>query len=215
MQAAPGQPLKVHTAYNATAGVTTDLVDVLKQKANEYPGVSFAELVGLYIFGINNPSQSSGTYAQLIQDAHQYIVHSLIPNGYVSLNDSDLKSVVADIRSEAAAGQTVLLVPHSQGNLYANSAYAELTSGEYPLPPGSLGIMGVASPASYVANKGNYQTSNNDLVIESLRGLYPMTLLPKFMDQGVRTGCLGAQFHQYLHEPRVGRAGIYYQQDKG
>ncbi|MDD3267645.1 MAG: hypothetical protein PHC75_10770, partial [Burkholderiales bacterium] len=71
----------------------------------------------------------------------------------------------------------VLLVPHSQGNLYANSLYQHLTTKE-GYNQQNLSIFGIASPASQnlgtdisrsaYGNEG-YITSNNDGVINSLR----------------------------------------------
>lgn len=53
-----------------------------------------------------------------------------------------------------------LLVPHSQGNLYANSAYALLTQGTAAVPAKSLAIVGVATPAAFVAGaNGRYVTT--------------------------------------------------------
>jgi hypothetical protein len=62
----------------------------------------------------------------------------------------------------------ILLLPHSQGNLYANQLYNYLTStGNYDSQ--QLRIFGIATPANEISGSGDYVTSSNDLVINGLR----------------------------------------------
>lgn len=58
----------------------------------------------------------------------------------------------------------VVLVAHSQGNLYANEAYNILVYGQNPVPPSSISIVSVATPASAVAGNGPYTTLSEDLI---------------------------------------------------
>ena len=171
-----GKRLKVHLAYNVTRGYLTDLVDTYEQKKNEFPGVTFAQFIAAFITATNLTETLPAASQALLAYVRNYISNAMANSAYVSLNDIDLASIAADIRSEAQGGQTVLLVPHSQGNLYANSAFAQLTNGPNALASGSIGIMGVASPATFVAGHGTYITSTNDLVIGGLRLQYPLTL---------------------------------------
>ncbi len=71
----------------------------------------------------------------------------------------------------------VLLIPHSQGNLYANNLYKKLTTDE-GYNQSNLSIYGIASPAAsnlgdYISktsyNNPGYITSSNDGVINGLR----------------------------------------------
>jgi hypothetical protein len=78
-----------------------------------------------------------------------------------------------------------LLIPHSQGNLYANAMFVALTS-TYHMNTNRIAIYGIASPAN--SNKGDwiariaqqflmknvtsYTTSANDLVIGGLNSLH-------------------------------------------
>ena len=73
--------------------------------------------------------------------------------------------------SDLAAGRRVFLVAHSQGNLFANSALAAL--GRYR---GSIGMVGVASPASTVVDGSPYLTATDDVVVNAVRALLPSTL---------------------------------------
>lgn len=71
----------------------------------------------------------------------------------------------------------VLVVPHSQGNLYTNAAFDSVYAGPPPIPaPGSLKIVGVATPDDVVKGSGRYRTSSTDLLINAIRLTLPATL---------------------------------------
>jgi hypothetical protein len=155
-------------AYNPTQGALLDLVDVFAQKLNEYPGATFAMIVRAFLGRVRNPLPET-----LADELQRILIERIRGTGYVSLNDADLARVVDRIRSQRMDGAKTLLVPHSQGNLYANSAYAVLTQAAInPVPTKSLAIVGVASPASFVAGtNGRYVNSRQDLVLYGLRKL--------------------------------------------
>jgi hypothetical protein len=72
----------------------------------------------------------------------------------------------------------VVVVPHSQGNLYANAAY-DAAVGPSPAPApvaGALKIVGVATPDILVKGNGRYRTSTGDLLIAAIDVLLPSTL---------------------------------------
>lgn len=74
----------------------------------------------------------------------------------------DLADQVAYYKRKIAEGNKVVLVPHSQGNFFANQAYGNLNGEESQ----SLGIVSVANPDSYVASGDQYYTTLiNDTVI--------------------------------------------------
>ena len=106
---------------------------------------------------------------QLLQDSiAQYHVNKIKDYGYVGYNDSDLQSILTDIRSDMTAGQKILLIGHSQGCLYANEIFSKLTTGIDAIAKTAVGIVAIASPADYVV-KGGYLTSTNDQIIGLLR----------------------------------------------
>jgi len=80
----------------------------------------------------------------------------------------DLNNMLTDL-SQKLKTQKVLFVAHSQGNFYANDIYNKTASKEGGIPKESLGIYGIASPASYVAGGGKYITSSNDGIINLIR----------------------------------------------
>lgn len=75
-------------------------------------------------------------------------------------------------------GKRVVIVAHSQGNFYANTAYDGLVQ-QYPGYANRLGIVAVATPDSRVAGGGQYITVPEDAVIAAVRGVYPGTLPAK------------------------------------
>lgn len=83
-------------------------------------------------------------------------------NSYVV--DFDLQVHVAQYRAQISAGSKVIAVAHSQGNLYANSAFSTLSSGFNAVPPDTFAIVAVATPASFVAGSGPYTTLVEDFI---------------------------------------------------
>jgi hypothetical protein len=141
-------------------------------------------IVRAFLGRVRNPLPEA-----LADELQRILIERIRDTGYVSLNDGDLALVVDRIRRQRANGAKTLLVPHSQGNLYANSAYALLTQGPAPVPAKSLAIVGVASPAAFVAGaQGRYVTSRQDLVIWGLRKLLGgRAVLPANVAQPVTT----------------------------
>jgi len=82
-------------------------------------------------------------------------------------SDYDMVEVLNDA-SQKVTTQKLLLVGHSQGNFYANNLYDTIASKPGGVPKQSIGVYGVATPASRVAGGGKYLTSSSDKVIGSL-----------------------------------------------
>ena len=94
----------------------------------------------------------------------------------VDMQDPDFLKIL-NAASTQVKTQKVLLVAHSQGNFYANNFYKAVTdSGDVSTK--SIGVYGVATPASYVAGNGIYRTSATDTVINRARYVLPGTFLP-------------------------------------
>jgi hypothetical protein len=65
-----------------------------------------------------------------------------------------------------------VVVAHSQGNFYANQLVNYLRSFD-PAVAACVTVVGVATPATYVANSGSYETRSDDTVINLARVDFP------------------------------------------
>jgi hypothetical protein len=84
--------------------------------------------------------------------------------------DSDtVDANVRSYRAELALTNRVILVAHSNGNVYANEAYGRLTPAERT----SVGVVAVATPLGSVAGNGPYVTLVEDTVVAAVPGHLP------------------------------------------
>ena len=93
-----------------------------------------------------------------------------------AVRDADLRRHVQRYKTVLMEGSRVLVIGHSQGNLYANSAYTILANDSDDLPMNAFGLVAVATPSSRVAGGGPHITRTDDLVINSVRFFYSGTL---------------------------------------
>lgn len=200
-----GEGIAVILAENKTNSFWADIEDVFKQKINEYPNVASSLIFKALVGGVLNPALS-----QPLKDfITNYHVNKIKNSGFVNYSDNDLQDIVGAIRAKIIEGQKVLLVPHSQGNLYANAAYNVLTTGDNAIPTSAIKIMGIASPAAYVAGGGDYVTSENDLVISGLRELGLNVLAANLVISRTTDNILGHSMTEiYLNSSYEGRAKI-------
>lgn len=174
-------PVNYLLIYNPTGGLPSDLPEVLRQKATEFPGVGIVQMISYLLSMLPGSLPST-----LVNDLAVYWAGWVNSNGrtYNTYNDALLPPMIDMIRASANSGGRVLLVPHSQGNLYANRIVEIITTQaapgwSAPIPVGAVGIMGVASPAAYIAGRNKmYVTSSNDVVINSLRNGVPPEVPP-------------------------------------
>jgi hypothetical protein len=71
----------------------------------------------------------------------------------------DLQAQEAHYKQDLSAGRKIIVVAHSQGNLYVNQAYTDLAP-----TPADFDVVAVASPADYVAGGGPWTTLRNDII---------------------------------------------------
>ena len=146
---APGRPL-----FNKL-GADLDEVDVQTKWSNEAliaaasSDKTYLQLLGeTYNREYRNPARLNPTERRVVQMAGR------------------LKRV---IRTRIDAGQRfVIVVPHSQGNLYAEAAYAMLVhDGRVDVTSRTV-VVGVAVPANRTPN-GSYVTNSQDVVVAAAR----------------------------------------------
>lgn len=109
-----------------------------------------------------NQTHAGGLGDKLESVAQTYL------EGNAILSDYDLKTILINLAPQVHT-QKILLVGHSQGTFYTNAMYDYLIA--HGVSPSSIAVYNLATPASYVAGKGNYTTSSYDKVIEYVREL--------------------------------------------
>jgi|LauGreDrversion4_2_1035121.scaffolds.fasta_scaffold16935_4 hypothetical protein len=151
--------------YNKTTGLWDDLSDVFNQKAQEKQNITLDDFVVAYMKANDLHAESGTTEYEFIK---QSIKDDFINDPQYS--GRNLESIVTEFKQLVPDRENsyILLLPHSQGNLYANQLYNYLTSTEN-YDSQQLKIFGIAVPANEVSDSGDYVTSSNDLVINGLR----------------------------------------------
>jgi hypothetical protein len=119
-------------------------------------------------------------------------------------DDEDLARHLVGYRAALDSHAKLVLVSHSQGNFYANAAYAALATQKSDYGA-ATGVVGVASPASIVAGgNGPYTTFSEDWVINAVRFLYPSTLPANATIGTTEVDNLGHGFQtEYLAAPEA------------
>ena len=169
------QRFKFSFSYNPTRGLSSDLLEVFRQKVDELeisPKISIESFFWLFLVSTKiNISNLEITLRQVaeLRDTITSFLTGRLP-ATVDVSNHTLKFQNALMR-----GKRVFLIPHSQGNLFANTAVSSLiaTNSSYA---NSIGMIGVASPASRVVNNSPYVTANDDRIINGLRLAFPSTL---------------------------------------
>jgi hypothetical protein len=180
-------------AYNPTGGsgvgTLLDIVEVIAQKTGE--NNSLWSLSWKVIFGVNSkkePNQSwVETIVQMWNEYNAKIVqgmrYNLAQNStYYDTTVSNHVVLYKTLLTNHDDPQRVLLVAHSQGNLYGNIALRKLEEVLLSMEGGEkyvsrFGMVGVGSAADFVYKDGPYLTSTADNVINALRVVYPTVLL--------------------------------------
>ena len=181
-----------NTAYNPTQGEGIDVMQVLLQKSQEAGlvdlGLSQEQVVqwvlsngdSAFIRAALRAEIGRGTedtdfidtlLGRLSDEQREAIRAEAIEITLEALLDNAETQAehVAEYKSVLDDGGRVIVISHSQGNLFANNAVDEVVSETNK--PGSIGVYGVATPASRVANGGSYVTANDDIVINIARAL--------------------------------------------
>lgn len=164
---------------NESDGLLDDVITVYAQKLSENPTWSWQMLSRVAAGFTQN-------LAPDIVDAIQAVIGSVRDQTSPTLNAKfQAKYAYVDDRVSAAVshvtdaivnqGRRVLLVAHSQGNLYANATY-RLVYANPKIKPGNMKIVGIANVANFVADGGEYVTSSSDLVVKALRYAIPQVL---------------------------------------
>lgn len=177
-----GDKIRYETFYNLSQGLFTDLVEVFNQRMAEQDE-ALAQRFELFWESLSGADEwwnlITGTSPTLraLQESLSSAVNTAIVRATTSMLAQNTPSTTvtqteqrARIDTLAVEGKKLLFFAHSQGNLFANTAYRYVSG---ILPAGAFKLVHVA-PASSNLN-GDYVLADRDLIINALRssGLVP------------------------------------------
>ncbi|MGV3652605.1 MAG: hypothetical protein ACO1N5_00170 [Noviherbaspirillum sp.] len=173
-------------ARNPSDGFFSDLVRVLLQKIVEDKTITWEIALRVWLgagsglIPVNVMTSLKTTFSAYRSQAYPQQVADLRRQyeeqyDYVDSRVMEQTRLISTLIKEDK--KKVLLISHSQGNLYANAVYRRIDQ-DPEIKTKSLALVGVASPANFVAGGGTYVTSGNDLVIAGLRTLISANTLP-------------------------------------
>ena len=137
-------------AYNPTAGLLSDLLEVFIQDQQTDTSQFWRILAGLVLM--------PEALAQAFEDLATAIDEAAL------VASPTLQAHVDFYKAQILEGKKVLLVAHSQGTLFANQAFFNLTAEEQD----GFGIVSAALVDSFVAGGGTYTTLTEDAVVVAL-----------------------------------------------
>ena len=164
----------VQTLYQSNIGSLRTMIDRVRQMAiAENSRETFKRYWRCY--AELTPDKCSST-DPLASDMRQMILDTLgaySETAYVQ--NPQLQAMVSAVTNNYNNGKKSLLVAHSQGNFYANQVVNFLQAAA-PNVAACTNVVGVASPATYVAKNGPYKTRYNDIVIAAAGLTFPYVL---------------------------------------
>lgn len=196
---------KFTKAYNYSQGALTDITQVLQQKMEEEgaEGVSGYQIYTLISSGLDNDAIRAALAVYLTPNALALISDSLLEELGESMTQASIDAIADRLivnsqhvnfyESDLIAGKRVIIMPHSQGNLFTNSAVASVKARQ-PERADSIDYFGVANPAATTVDGAQYVTADDDRVIDGLRLIE--NVLPSNLDNdpSILPGFLGGDF---------------------
>lgn len=178
--ASSSEHISFDLAYNPTEGLWGDLIEAYDQKLREpfpekwskfFPVVAGSVIIrGLESF-LENYFDTTG--GRILDAAARRL------NSPRLFDDKTVQNHVTSYAKAMRAGQRVLVISHSQGNLYANAAFNYMMTRQLAgTNLASFGVAAIASPASIVATGDHHVNSATDLVIQSVTALGLLGLPP-------------------------------------
>lgn len=181
----PEEEFKYFVAYNASRGAVKDIIEVINQKVDETGGLTASEILYLMkmskkgaLAAIKLLSTASGGGRIVVNLATKAV--DVASDAYIKNLEDDANGVsryyqqettdnhIQKYNSDLSEGIRVIVVAHSQGNLFANEAVNSVITGNSDFEQ-NIGIVSVANPAGLVIGGNSYVTAHDDRVIDALR----------------------------------------------
>ena len=192
-------------AYNYSQGALTDITQVLQQKMEEEgaDGITGYQIYELISSGLDNDAIRATLAVYLTPNALALFTDSLLEELGESMTQASIDAIadrltvnsehVGLYEADLLAGKRVIIMPHSQGNLFTNSAVASVKARQ-PERADCIDYFGVANPAANTVDGAQYVTADDDRVIDGLRLIE--NVLPSNLDNDPSTllGFLGGDF---------------------
>lgn len=181
-------PTKLHIFFTNGILTTEDEAGRALQKLREAFGAEHSGKEILYNLTYN---YTDGPFEDLLQSADQVLTQfssqlllwlygsGLVPDWLLAwqqkmmvaeyqINASELTDHVAAYHDALHRAEEVLIIAHSQGNLYANQAYQLMANTEPASFKDSFAVYAVATPANHVAggstSMNDYLTNHRDII---------------------------------------------------
>ena len=148
-----------NVAYNKGEGTTDDLLETFWQ-------LHESGQVGDFYFGfITRILDVANILSHEEEEDYRSRMAAIAAKAYT--NTQEILQLYRD--TSLSNNNNVLLVAHSQGNLFANDAYSFLTDDEKK----RFQVVGVGVPADHIATGNDYVTFTFDYVIQAVSGHLP------------------------------------------
>lgn len=170
------QPIDFQVSVNPSGGFLPDLIESFAQKLAEDPTLQwsmfFRWISGQFINSALSIAFDDLIGTRAVNSVAQEVTRLSSPAAF---SDPTVVRHSETYRDQLLAGKKILIVAHSQGNLYANAVYRRLasTSG---VNISAVSIAAVATPANSVVSGEGYVTTDADQVIGLVRLVAPATL---------------------------------------
>ena len=163
----PGQIFEFKLAYNLTQGRLKDVIETIDQKLVELDELTANKTTAAQFY-MRYHSNSLGFVPQVIS----LLILNELASSSLDSRDTAFETAAKftdSYRTDLNQCHRVVIVAHSQGNLFANISMANLKDSY----DSNIGMIGVASPAAPPGppegGNTNYWTAHDDHVINALR----------------------------------------------
>jgi len=172
-----GETYRFGHAYNPSRGTMDDLIETFYQLKES------GQITGGYFFTVYSVLAAESNGEEFLQK-----LQTIISN-----YDGDVNTMY-QLYTNASFNQkhNVLLVAHSQGNLFGNKMYTLMSEAQKK----KFRMVSVATPADHVAGGGPYVTASGDYVINPIPGALPSNV------DGVGHTFIGTYLNGSINAPR-------------
>ncbi len=188
----PDEKFVFSLSFNRSRSVFLDILEVFNQKFQETGNLTTQQVLDLIKLDKDEIATLIEELCILTEQGECYV-------GTVAV-DAGIDAVVEYLKNKAASdefydwmtedqdrhldqylydlstGRRVIVIAHSQGNLFANYAVEKAVARIGDRYKENIGIVGVASPADKTIFDNEYVTAEDDRVINTLRHYYPDVL---------------------------------------